>query len=338
MFRSRRVITAGTALALVLTSSGASQAADSRSSAEQIAQHIRAAVSKVELPAHGRPYDAPRREIRTTHRTALPQDPAHPLALETGQRSLPELSITLPHLRGAGQLVQSSDGTAVYKSDQSASLAVQTLADGSTRLLSVLENAAAPSSLRYTFNEAVPVLRDDGGADLVAKSRNPSVPLDTIIAQIDPAWAIDANGFEIATRYYVDGRSLVQEVSFDASTQFPVVADPRISFGWGAYLSLNKIEIRALATALGAAGSLSAYAACEVYAKRLSRVPGVGGLVKQLCRYVSATNVYKILRSLPSLSASYYTRSCYQARIPPQSPAWKVVASSQCVVRPFTWG
>ncbi len=43
---------------------------------------------------------------------------------------------------------------------------------------------------------------------------------------VAPAWAKDATGEPVATRYEVHGNTLTQVVEHDAATQYPVVADP----------------------------------------------------------------------------------------------------------------
>ncbi len=51
-------------------------------------------------------------------------------------------------------------------------------------------------------------------------------PNDELLTTFDPAWAKDANGAPVPTRYEIEGNTLVQVVDFTADTAFPVVADP----------------------------------------------------------------------------------------------------------------
>lgn len=48
----------------------------------------------------------------------------------------------------------------------------------------------------------------------------------TVVESIDPAWAFDAENNAVPTHYEVRGTELVQVVSFDENTAFPVIADP----------------------------------------------------------------------------------------------------------------
>jgi hypothetical protein len=49
---------------------------------------------------------------------------------------------------------------------------------------------------------------------------------DRVITGFEAAWAKDANGAPVSTRYRLEGNTLVQVVDFDQNTAFPVVADP----------------------------------------------------------------------------------------------------------------
>lgn len=49
-----------------------------------------------------------------------------------------------------------------------------------------------------------------------------------VTSAFDAAWAKDANGRPVPTRYRIEGSTLVQVVDFTPGTAFPVVADP----GW----------------------------------------------------------------------------------------------------------
>ena len=53
-----------------------------------------------------------------------------------------------------------------------------------------------------------------------------SGPDGAFLAGIVAPWAKDANGNDLPTSYRVEGTSVVQVVDFDATTAFPVVADP----------------------------------------------------------------------------------------------------------------
>ncbi|WP_448059417.1 hypothetical protein [Cellulomonas hominis] len=222
-----------------------------------------------------------------------------------------------------------TDGTLVYRAgDDAFTTAIQNDAAG-VEIQTLLESEAPADALSYEIDGARPVLRADGGVDLVVASEGGAPQVGLIAATVDPPWAVDSSGRALPTRYVVEGDTIIQAIDTSSAPEYPVLADPRLSVGVGLYVSLNKTEIRAFATAAGALISGGASVACTVIGSRV-KVPGITTLIKNICQYVSAAAVITFIESLPSRTESYYTSSCYQARIPPQSPAWKVVDSSQC--------
>ena len=68
-----------------------------------------------------------------------------------------------------------------------------------------------------------------------------------------PCWARsthrgrkDTNGRAVPTSYRIEGGSLVQKVTTTTDTAFPVVADPKVSYGWNIYIKFNKTEVKNL--------------------------------------------------------------------------------------------
>lgn len=66
--------------------------------------------------------------------------------------------------------------------------------------------------------------------DAVAPAATTTTVETQQVATIGAAWAVDANGTAVPTRYEIDGTTLTQVVETDAQTAFPVVADP--SWWW----------------------------------------------------------------------------------------------------------
>jgi hypothetical protein len=240
------------------------------------------------------------------------------------------LTLSLPGLDTAsGALAE--DGTIVYPAGASdVATAIQVQSDG-VRIQTVLGSDSSPRTFKYVLGGATPVVRQDGGVDLVADTP-PGTPrgISKILATVDTPWAVDGSGKDIATHYEVDGATLVQVVDVKDDTVFPVVADPKASFGFGVYFSFNKYEMQMLATAVASVGAMAAGMTCAWYGSKLSKIPVVGYMISSACTFVTGAKVFALIRSLPSLSASWYTASCYQTRVPPEQPAWHVVAYSQC--------
>lgn len=98
-----------------------------------------------------------------------------------------------------------------------------------------------------------------------------------VVAVIDPAWAVDANGADVASRYRVDGDRLTQITDLDRATAFPVVADPRVRTAW---YGLSVDFTRSDTLALAAAG-----AGCERVASKSP--PGVGRAIQLSCGFLA---------------------------------------------------
>lgn len=67
--------------------------------------------------------------------------------------------------------------------------------------------------------------------------------------KVEKPWAKDAEGNTLQTSYVVNGNSIKQEVTTDASTKFPVVADP----GWSyivKYDLSNKVSVKSIMDSL----------------------------------------------------------------------------------------
>jgi hypothetical protein len=118
---------------------------------------------------------------------------------------------------------------------------VQSTGPQGVRLVTVLPDRDAPRRYAYTFEGHQLRLGRDGSVT-VFDGAEP-------VATIEPAWALDAAGRSVGTRYEVDGDRLVQVVDVTSSTQFPVVADPSVKYHWWGFdVRFSKGETRSIAT------------------------------------------------------------------------------------------
>ncbi|QCX74052.1 hypothetical protein C9F11_01745 [Streptomyces sp. YIM 121038] len=127
----------------------------------------------------------------------------------------------------------SAEGTVVYPqlTEGATDVAAQVEPDGSASALVTLRDASAPTEYRFPLElpkDAVPILTEDdslviadGTTDSTAEGEG------DIIGAFEAPWAKDANGKAIATSYRLDGNDLVRTIQTDASTAYPVVADPK---------------------------------------------------------------------------------------------------------------
>ncbi len=148
---------------------------------------------------------------------------------------------------------------------------VQSVSDGA-RLLSVANSAAASHKMTYTFSlpagaQLVPAtasLDDENNNDPdLTPTTYVIVQNDQIIGDIEAPWAKDANGASVPTSYTVSGNQLIQTVDFTSANAFPVVADPKVSFGWWIYTRWSRAEVRRVALKIGG-GAAVITAVCDL--------------------------------------------------------------------------
>ncbi|MGI5532477.1 hypothetical protein ACQEVX_35450 [Streptomyces syringium] len=128
--------------------------------------------------------------------------------------------------------VKAGSGTVVYSDvAKSTDLAVQPTTDGGARTLVTLKDAAAPTEQRFTLNlpKDARVIPDATGGYHVVKPAGQGVSMT--VGAIEAPWAKDAHGKPVATSYKLDGNQLIQQVETNKDTVFPVVADPKITWG-----------------------------------------------------------------------------------------------------------
>ena len=152
-----------------------------------------------------------------------------------------------------------------------------------------------PADVRGAVTEAGEVI-------FFKASEHTVVTLDVGIAR---PWAIDAAGASLPTRYELVGDTLVQRVD-TTNAVFPVVADPRLTFGFGVYLNMTGAEIRAVGTAIAAAGGAAAVAVCSW---------PIGGVANLVCRAVGAHALRAVFNAIASIHRNVNPSACYQAKI-----------------------
>ncbi|CAM5595363.1 hypothetical protein SALBM135S_03322 [Streptomyces alboniger] len=116
------------------------------------------------------------------------------------------------------------NGTVVYsRPADSVDVAAQVGKDGSASALITMKDATAPTEYRFALDlpsGARAVLDEDGGVLVLDGS-------DELVGTFQAPWAKDADGKPVPTSYRIEGGDLVQSVHTDASTAYPVVADPK---------------------------------------------------------------------------------------------------------------
>ncbi|MEV5579751.1 hypothetical protein AB0L39_14475 [Streptomyces parvus] len=83
-----------------------------------------------------------------------------------------------------------------------------------------------------------------------------------VVGTIDAPWATDAAGRPVPTDYRLEGVTLVQTVAPPSETTFPVVADPKLTYGVGIYLNATGAEWKSYAIAAGGVGYFANMVGC----------------------------------------------------------------------------
>ncbi|MFF9564884.1 hypothetical protein ACF1AJ_16175 [Leifsonia sp. NPDC014704] len=150
-------------------------------------------------------------------RVVVPADPTDGLSLGDS------VQIGLPFAQHASDATDSQlPGVVAYDNKNGSTTVPLIKADGALQINTVIDNANAPR--RYDYPIGVPqgaTLTQDanGTVAVVAADGSP-------LRVFGEAWAKDANGSPVPTRYEVHGSTLTQVVEFSEHTAFPVIADP----------------------------------------------------------------------------------------------------------------
>lgn len=115
--------------------------------------------------------------------------------------------------------------------------------DGVQTLIQI-PDASSPSEYRFPLDlpeGGEPVLSSDGAVMILDADGEP-------VSGFRAPWAVDAEGNAVPTSFRLEGQELVQVVEFNASTVFPVVADPDLGVEWwGHWVRLTRGETRTAA-------------------------------------------------------------------------------------------
>lgn len=165
------------------------------------------------------------------------------------------LTIDLP-VPADAELVVANDGTAVYASESPVDVAVQAHENG-VRVQTVLDSKAAPERFAYTPGANDTIVQNPDGS-VIIYSLDPATDA-ILVTEVAAAWAYDANGTPVPTRYELGRDGLVQVVEHKSGDfAYPIVADPTYITGtnWffgGPFVEaqFNKSETKRVAAGAG---------------------------------------------------------------------------------------
>ncbi|MDZ5145065.1 hypothetical protein [Microbacterium testaceum] len=157
--------------------------------------------------------------------TSIPNSPEEPIEVvaDTGGREI-SASIILPNGLDLASAEAAENGTVVYPSENDASVAVQTLESGDTRVQTVIPNREATHEAMFGMEGFRAVIDASGQAGFLQKGR------EGVYVPVEAPWATDAVGETVPTHYETRGEKLVQVVSPTSHNVYPIVADP--TWGW----------------------------------------------------------------------------------------------------------
>ena len=150
----------------------------------------------------------------------VPTQAKHGSEISTGAS---ELNLSLPFSNQADEIAVESGGIYSYDNKNGSVSVPVVLDDGSVQVNTVIDSPTAP--LEYSYG-----VESDSFGSIVATGSSLLILDDQgdYLAGVAPAWARDASGRDVPTRYEIDGSRFVQVVEHSSEYDYPIVADPWI--------------------------------------------------------------------------------------------------------------
>ncbi|MFB8142291.1 hypothetical protein [Streptomyces parvus] len=226
--------------------------------------------------------------------------------------------------------IRSDAGTVAYPDVKDATdLAVQPTADGGVRTLVTLKDASAPSEYRFPLELGKDsALVDDGAGGYLITQGTEDRKL--VVGTIDAPWATDAAGRSVPTDYRLEGGTLVQTVAPSSETTFPVVADPKLTYGVGIYFNATGAEWKSYAIAAGSVGYFANVVGCGF----TDKVPHAA--LKRAAQLICSVIGYKTLKDYGAFlkkvvkDKKLSADTCYQTRLTPKNGKLTKVSAGNC--------
>ncbi|MFI6090853.1 hypothetical protein [Streptomyces sp. NPDC051218] len=254
--------TAGAALFAAAIPANATTATTRSDDAAQAAAVVEAATGTADIAASTVAPGTPAKAVTTADGAALTVTAPEKAngALHAADDSGSSFGLTLPGAKDVAG-VKVGAGTVIYPDAAPATdIAVQPTTDGGARTLVTLKDDKASETHRFRLNipQDANIAEDgQGGFEI---TREAAEGIHVPVATIDAPWAKDANGKSVPTSYKLDGNDLIQTIETGGETAFPVVADPKMTWGivtGTAYF--NKKETKAIATNGALSGVVSGF-------------------------------------------------------------------------------
>ena len=149
----------------------------------------------------------------------VPTDPADGITIESERGAL---TVELPFAAEASEATSGGPGVVLYDNQNGSTTVPIANDDGSVQVNTVISSPDAPTAYTYSFDlPSSTVVERVGGAILFMADGE-------LVGGLAPAWAKDAAGRDVPTRYVIDGSTVTQIVDHNDNYAYPVFADPWI--------------------------------------------------------------------------------------------------------------
>lgn len=170
-------------------------------------------------------------------RSVVPASPSEPISVDGyGDRSV-SLRLPFPEQTGAARVLD--DGTAVFDHGNGARTVPLLKDDGSVQVTSVLRDASAPDEYEYDFSAPglEQITQDEDGVLTLLDAEG------EYLGGVAAAWAKDAEGRDVPTRYEIDGTTVTQVIEHTGDgVTHPVTADPWLGIDLFSETSTDEYE------------------------------------------------------------------------------------------------
>lgn len=160
----------------------------------------------------------------------VPTDPADPLTFESDSG---DITIGVPVSEETSHAVAADNGIVVFDNNDDSAIVPIVRDDGTLQINTVISSPDAPTAYPYQIELPAGTTIEQFDESLLF------INGDTLVGGLAPAWAKDADGRDVPTRYEVDGTTITQVVEHDATFTYPVVADPWLGKNLFSYVRNN---------------------------------------------------------------------------------------------------
>lgn len=175
-------------------------------------------------------------------RVRVPNHPRQQVVLERLGAAPKTLAVSLPTDVDVRPAEVKPDGSILFDGfgPGDVDVEVRVYEDASVSVQTVIPNRSAPSTYTYRLglpDHFVATTNPDGSIFFTSED-------GTWLGGVAAPWAVDAKGVSLPTSYRLDGANLIQQVLFDESTAYPVVADPWLGLNLFSSITVDSYNLQ----------------------------------------------------------------------------------------------